>query len=327
MTSFKMRWPVEKNAITQRFGERPEVYKQFGMPGHEGLDFGVVENSKIFAVADGVVTRIDLDGNTDKFKKPYGNQCRIVHKTPDGEFTSIYAHLNSVNVSLGQKVQAGDLIALSGKTGNSEGAHLHLTLKLVGATSRRQTNFPNDIIDPFPFLEPFGTKHAPNPVMLPPVPPVIPPVETKTINVDLGGNSGGVRGAASNPPTPPVPPAPAKPPVPPVIAPDALRFIADVNIPDNTVMRPGQTFTKTWRVRNAGNTSWSPGFTLAHFQDARLGAPENVPLTLARAGDTVEVSVTFTAPTTPGTYRSIWKARNNNGQFFGAVVFVVIVVR
>lgn len=325
MASFKMRWPVERNLITQRFGERPEFYKPFGLPGHEGLDFGVSENSKVFAVADGVVSRIDLDGNNDRFNKPYGNQCRITHKTAEGEYTSIYAHLNNVSVSLGQKVQAGDLIALSGATGNTQGAHLHLTLKLAGSTVRRQTTFPNDIIDPLPFLEAFGTKHAPNPVV--PTPPVVPPVnpepkrKTNTVNIDLGGNTGtGVQG--SKPTTPPTPP-----PQPPTIIPDMLRFIGDVNFPDNTVVAPGQIFTKTWRIRNNGNTMWSPGFLLSHFQDNLIGAQGDIPLPLARPGETVDVSVTFTAPTVPGTYRSIWKAKNNNGDFFGAVVFVVIKVQ
>lgn len=323
MASFKMRWPVERNVISQRFGERPDFYRPFGLPGHEGLDFDVKPGSKVFAVADGVVSRIDLDGNTDRLKKPYGNQCRITHKTPDGEYISVYAHLTDVLVSLGQKVQAGDLIAHSGDTGNTQGAHLHLTLKLTGATARRQTNYPSDIIDPFPFLEPFGTVHAPNPI--PPTPPIVPPTPPvdpnagnsgRIINLDLGGSSSGATGSPPNPP----PALPSNPL-------EMLRFIADVNIPDNTVVAPGQKFTKTWRVRNNGNTTWQPGFLLSHFQDNALGSVESVPLPLAAPNETVDVSVTFTAPTVPGTYRSIWKAKNKDGQFFGAVVFVVIKVQ
>lgn len=327
---FSMRWPTEQGTrsnITQLFGARPEFYQRFGFPGHEGLDFGVPERSKIFAVADGVISRIDLDGNNDRINKPYGNQCRITHKTPDGEFITVYAHLTEVLVSLGQTVRAGDQIALSGNTGNSEGAHLHLTLKKTGATRNRQTNYQSDVIDPFPFLEPFGTRHGPNPVIqtqtpIPPTPPQpVTPPPVVVINMDLGGNQAPVQ-------VPAQPPAPAPAPVGGTIGQvaDMLRFVGDVTIPDNTVMKPGQTFVKTWRIRNNGPTSWAPGYALAYFQDARLGTIETTPLPQTRPNDTVDVSVMFTAPSVPGTYRSVWRARNAAGQFFGAVVFVVIKV-
>ena len=42
---------------------------------------------------------------------------------------------------------------------------------------------------------------------------------------------------------------------------DKPVFVADVTIPDNTVIAPGTTFTKTWRVRNDGNCTWGPGLT------------------------------------------------------------------
>ncbi len=159
--SFRMRWPTQFDRITQEFGVRPEFYKKFGLPGHEGIDFQAPEGSEIYAVADGFVSRVSLDGNSNPNKKPYGNQVRIQH---GNGFTSVYAHLSSVVVMEGQAVRAGQLIGLGGNTGNSFGAHLHLTLKKDGATDRNETTYPYDIVNPHPYLQPFsggGTEPQP----------------------------------------------------------------------------------------------------------------------------------------------------------------------
>jgi predicted flap endonuclease-1-like 5' DNA nuclease len=170
--AFRMRWPTEYGKITQEFGARPEFYQKFGLPGHEGLDFMAPEGSELYAVADGFVSDVRLDGNSDPNGKPYGNQIRIQH---EGGFTSIYAHLSEVVVTRGQFVQAGQLIGLAGNTGNSFGAHLHFTLKKQGATQSDATNYPHDIIDPTPYLKPFGGSKPEQPS---------PPTET-TIDVQV----------------------------------------------------------------------------------------------------------------------------------------------
>jgi hypothetical protein len=40
---------------------------------------------------------------------------------------------------------------------------------------------------------------------------------------------------------------------------DLAQFIADVNVPDGTVFQPGETFTKTWRLKNNGVCTWTSG--------------------------------------------------------------------
>jgi murein DD-endopeptidase MepM/ murein hydrolase activator NlpD len=146
---FELRWPGESRRVTQPFGVRPEVYRQWGLPGHEGIDIGMAANTPVLACATGTVYRVHQDDGTHN----YGTHVRIRHELPDGTvFKTIYAHLNQSLVRIGNVVCEGLPIGLAGSTGNSTGPHLHLTLKKEGATAAGETEYPNDIIDPTPFL-------------------------------------------------------------------------------------------------------------------------------------------------------------------------------
>jgi hypothetical protein len=114
--------------------------------------------------------------------------------------------------------------------------------------------------------------------------------------------------------------------VPPTQKLNELRWAADVTIPDEMQITAGSTFVKTWRVQNSGDTTWGPGYTLAFFGNNRMGGPDSVALTPAKPGDTVEISVTLTAPTTPGIHRSTWKPRDPQGNFFEFDLFALISV-
>lgn len=99
---------------------------------------------------------------------------------------------------------------------------------------------------------------------------------------------------------------------------DWAQFIADVTIPDGTVMAPGTTFTKTWRLKNIGTCTWGSGYRLAFSNGSQMGAPAEVNLPYSVApGQVVDVSVTMTAPSTPGTYRGYWLLKNAAGALFG----------
>lgn len=107
---------------------------------------------------------------------------------------------------------------------------------------------------------------------------------------------------------------------------DEMSYVADVTVPDGTVLRPGEAFVKTWRVRNTGTTTWTAGYTLAYFSDDKLDGPDAVPLPAARPGETVELSLMLTAPATPGLHKSTWKARNAEGRVFEHDMFALIEV-
>jgi hypothetical protein len=105
-----------------------------------------------------------------------------------------------------------------------------------------------------------------------------------------------------------------------------MAFVADVTILDNTTMNPGETFTKTWRVRNNGSCTWEAGFKLVFLGGESMGGSS---LTLEGAvnpGTETELSVTLTAPTEAGTYRSNWIMTDFGGTYFGDEVYVLIVV-
>ncbi|RMH00457.1 MAG: M23 family metallopeptidase [Chloroflexi bacterium] len=137
-------WPTEYRSINQHFGANPQNYGQFGLPGHEGVDIMAPKGTRIFAVAPGTVSMV----RTNPKGHNYGIHIRINHE--EG-YQTIYAHLQKALVQPGQTVKAGDVIGLADDTGNSFGSHLHLTLKKKGA---KHKNWPNEIIDPTPFLLP-----------------------------------------------------------------------------------------------------------------------------------------------------------------------------
>jgi len=85
----------------------------------------------------------------------------------------------------------------------------------------------------------------------------------------------------------------------------------DVNIPDNTIMSPGQDFVKTWKIKNIGACTWGEGYELVFSYGEKMsGEPQ--PLSAAVApGQEVDVSVQFTAPDLAGSYFSFWTLEND----------------
>lgn len=105
-----------------------------------------------------------------------------------------------------------------------------------------------------------------------------------------------------------------------------LTFVSDVTIPDNTAVTPGQTFTKTWKVKNSGTCAWDAGFKFAFTGgNAMGGATYTVPAAVA-AGAVVDISIAMTAPTTAGKAQGNWRMSTAGGDYFGNEVYVIVVV-
>jgi hypothetical protein len=115
------------------------------------------------------------------------------------------------------------------------------------------------------------------------------------------------------PATPPTATVDASIPTNPPDCTNSATFVADVTIPDNTNVAGGTAFTKTWRIGNNGTCVWGPTYTLSHYSDERLGAPDSVPLALTYPGQTLDISVDLVAPNATGTHRGNFVIKNPQG--------------
>ena len=112
--------PVD-GRITSPFGFR--IHPTTGKKDyHKGVDIANEQGTQIFAAGSGVVTYVGYNGG-------YGRMVIISHGYG---YKSVYAHLKSASVNLGDSVEKGDKIALMGSTGLSTGSHLHFEIHYNG---------------------------------------------------------------------------------------------------------------------------------------------------------------------------------------------------
>ncbi|MEU2259267.1 M23 family metallopeptidase [Streptomyces sp. NPDC019645] len=112
--------PVSGYTLTASFNQGGAMWSH----KHSGQDFAVPVGTPVKAASGGVVVKAGPNGGGDG--SAYGNA--IVIKHGNGKYSQ-YAHLSKINVHVGQSVNAGKLIALSGNTGNSSGPHLHFEIR------------------------------------------------------------------------------------------------------------------------------------------------------------------------------------------------------
>jgi hypothetical protein len=99
---------------------------------------------------------------------------------------------------------------------------------------------------------------------------------------------------------------------------DWAQFIADVTVPDGTTYAPNATFTKTWRLKNIGTCTWTTSYSLVFDSGTKMGGPTSVNLPKSVApGQTVDLSISLTAPSSAGRYIGYWKFKNASGATFG----------
>ncbi len=92
----------------------------------------------------------------------------------------------------------------------------------------------------------------------------------------------------------------------------------DVTIPDDTIMQPGQSFTKTWRLVNNGACKWTRLYAVVFFSGNPMGAQQTQYLNAeVLPGQSIDVSVEFIAPFESGTYQSNWMLQSQAGELFG----------
>jgi murein DD-endopeptidase MepM/ murein hydrolase activator NlpD len=110
-------WIQKRPRITQVFGVNKDVYSQFGLNGHNGIDIGMPVGTPIFASMDGYCYPAN-DGDS-------GYGLHIKQRSSEKLLEFVYGHMSFIQVQYGEYVHMGDLIGLSGNTGFSTGPHLH----------------------------------------------------------------------------------------------------------------------------------------------------------------------------------------------------------
>ena len=112
-------WPVNSRYVTSTVGGRASP-GGIGSTNHKGTDIGRVGyNSSIYAAKAGQVI-------ISEYSSSYGNYVVVYHGAGN---TTLYAHMSSRKVSVGQQVKQGDVLGITGSTGNSTGPHLHFEIK------------------------------------------------------------------------------------------------------------------------------------------------------------------------------------------------------
>jgi len=96
------------------------------------------------------------------------------------------------------------------------------------------------------------------------------------------------------------------------------QYVADVSIPDGTIVAPGSSFMKRWSVKNTGSCSWNSTYKFVFMDGDVLGGAYLYPFPgFAAPQDTVEIPVQLYAPTTMGSYAGYWKIQAPDGTIFG----------
>jgi murein DD-endopeptidase MepM/ murein hydrolase activator NlpD len=136
-TKYRFIWPEPKGQISQPFGPSRFWFEPAygGYPHfHTGIDLVEPFASPIYAADDGIVALVG------KSSSGYGNYVVIAHS---GGLDTLYGHLSTALVKVGQAITQGQVVGLEGSTGNSTGPHLHFELRIR-----------NQPVDPTPYLPP-----------------------------------------------------------------------------------------------------------------------------------------------------------------------------
>lgn len=189
-------YPIKPHHVNQPWGTYdPKDYSQFGFTRHNGLDLALAPDHKISAPFDGQIIRVATKENGQwqpngggVFVSLLSAPCAFsafTNTTPDGKIIQLAAgtyrilvdflHCQSISVTEGQQVKAGDLLAMGNNTGSTTGPHCHTqwrrevdrvlpapagvpTYRLLNGEVWLQdadTNEANNSFDPTPFFNRF----------------------------------------------------------------------------------------------------------------------------------------------------------------------------
>lgn len=103
-------------------------------------------------------------------------------------------------------------------------------------------------------------------------------------------------------------------------------YLADVTLPDDTAVTPGQALTKTWKLQNNGSCAWTATFKVTFVSGNAMGGT-TTPIGISVApGQSADISVKLTAPSTAGDAIGYWILTNDSGQNFGTSFYIKVKV-
>jgi murein DD-endopeptidase MepM/ murein hydrolase activator NlpD len=114
------RWPV-RGPLNSRFGMRQSPWTG-EQELHRGLDISANRGTSVYAPASGTVHLAGVNGE-------YGKTVVLDH---GHDLRSLYGHLQDIRVKPGDRVEPGQVIALTGNTGRTSGPHLHYEIQVRG---------------------------------------------------------------------------------------------------------------------------------------------------------------------------------------------------
>ena len=118
LAALPSRWPV-RGQVNSGYGSRTSPWSA-NSEFHSGLDISARVGTPVKSPAPGTVVFAGVNAE-------YGQTLIIEH---GNETKSLYGHLSKLNVAVNQKVQRGDVVALTGNTGRSSGPHLHYEIRI-----------------------------------------------------------------------------------------------------------------------------------------------------------------------------------------------------
>ena len=121
-----------RNVVTSEFGYRRDPFTG-ERKGHSGMDLAVPTGTSVRAALPGTVTVSTYN------RGGYGYYVMIDH---GNGLSTLYGHNSQLLARVGQTVEAGDVIALSGSTGRSTGPHLHFEVRINGERTNPRSYLP-----------------------------------------------------------------------------------------------------------------------------------------------------------------------------------------
>jgi hypothetical protein len=107
---------------------------------------------------------------------------------------------------------------------------------------------------------------------------------------------------------------------------DNAAFVSDITIEDGTQLSPDEVFEKTWELSNAGTCTWDESYALTFVSGSQMNGSDTSLDESVSPGESVEITVEMTAPSTEASYTGYWRMTNADGTLFGDTIYVQVEV-